>query len=168
MCAKNASWTTIALTIKMHEAARSGYLFHLSKGIYKNKSVCVLRLFEWLMTFEPHRKMGIGIIHTSIEYAVPSRQLMRRAQNKGGDWNIIPMPTLWKITSKPSIYSRHLSQQSCTRIESIERKREREITALTISKDMNTICLPVSIEKSPEARGSSGLLTCRTYRNPKN
>lgn len=33
---------------------------------------------------------------------------------------------------------------------------------------MNTICLPVSIEKSPEARGSSGLLTCRTYRNPKN
>lgn len=30
---------------------------------------------------------------------------------------------------------------------------------LTINKDMETIVAPVSIEKSPEARGRSGLLT---------
>lgn len=32
MCMKNASWTTIALTITMQAAARNGCFFHLSMG----------------------------------------------------------------------------------------------------------------------------------------
>lgn len=116
MCTKKASWTTIALTIMMQVAARNACFFHLRKGSYKETEIFLMSCYNPSKSFRSFRILQncwckVGKELTSIEYTLPSTQLMSRAENSSGDWNMIPIAKLWKMKSNNQ-HRRQINQQT--------------------------------------------------------